>query len=286
MKEATNHLLTQINAEGFLHASGGHPRVTVVIPVYRNAATLEELHTRLSAALQPLKSIYEIVFVNDACPENSWAVLEELARADPHVAALALDRNVGQQRAARVGLAFSRGEYVAMMDADLQDPPEAVPLLLARLEAGPAAVFGGRRGHYQSALRMLTSRIYRVLRHWVCRVPADAGMFVAMRRELVDTLLAWEVPEPFLVCMIGCSGLPMASIPVVRFSRKAGHSAYSSWMRLKTGCSALLWGLRWRLRLRPMSAGSHDRQPIIRERLGSRFTQPAQTSNFFAGAKS
>jgi len=286
VKETTNDLSTRVNSEGFWHESAGPPRVTVVIPVYRNAATLEDLHARLSAALQALETSYEMVFVDDACPENSWAVLKKLAQRDSHVAALALNQNVGQRRADMVGLAFSRGEHVVMMDADLQDPPEAVPLLLARLQAGPAAVFGGRRGQYQSPMRMLTSRIYRVLRQWVCRVPTDAGMFVAMRREVVDALLGLDVREPYLVTMIGCTGLPTESIPVVRSSRKTGRSAYSSWMRLKTGCSALLWGLQWRLRLRLRTAGSRDRQPIIRDRLGSRFTTPSQTSSLFAGVKS
>jgi len=286
MNEAVYNLPPQARAEGSRELPDHSCRVSVVIPVYKNAATLKELWDRLSSALRPLAENYEIIFVDDACPENSWKVLQELAASDPHVAALALKQNSGQQRAAYVGLVFSGGEQVVMMDADLQDPPEAIPLLLARLETGPAAVFAGRRGKYESSQRMLTSRLFRYLRHWVCRVPVDASMFVAMRREIVDALLAMEVSRPFLVEMIGCTGLPLASLPVVRSQRPSGHSAYTSWMRVRMGCARLLFSIRWRLGPKRHMAHRQEARTMVREYLGCRFPSGSPVSTSLAGIKS
>src|SRR5205814_350062 len=122
------------------------PSVSVVVPVYRNTETLEELHRRLDAALGAAGVDFELVFVEDACPAGSLAVLRRLEAADPRVGVLALPRNVGQHAAVLRGLARARGRAVVVMDADLQDPPDAVPALLARRAQGPAAVFAGRRG--------------------------------------------------------------------------------------------------------------------------------------------
>jgi glycosyltransferase involved in cell wall biosynthesis len=224
------------------------PQVSVVLPVYRNAAALRELHARLCRTLGAERVSYELVFVDDACPEDSLAVLAELAQSDAHTVVLALERNVGQQRAVMAGLEYARGTCVVVMDADLQDPPEAIPALLGELQRGYAAVFAGRRGRYESPSRLLTSRVFKRLRSLLSRVPPDAGLFVALRRDLVERLLAFDAPQPFIVAMIGCTGLPLRSIPVERAVRPSGTSAYSTWQRLKLGCLTLGWTVVWRLR--------------------------------------
>lgn len=226
------------------------PEISIVVPVYRNAETLDELYRRLRHVLEDRRLSYEILFVDDACPGGSLAVLEELARRDPQVAVLALERNVGQHRAVLAGLAHARGKWVAVMDGDLQDPPEAIPALLARGQAGFAAVFAGRRGRYESPFRLLTSRLFKGLLYLLCGVPADAGLFVVMNRQMVERLLAFGARQPFVVAMIGCSGLPLTSIPVARAQRPSGSSTYSFWGRSKTGFLAIAWVLSRKLRLK------------------------------------
>ncbi len=196
--------------------------------------------------LAPSVASYELIFVDDACPEGSRTVLEGVAREDPCISIVALKHNLGQQRAVLAGLRLARGGVVVVMDADLQDPPEAIPVLLEELRCGPAAVFAGRRGTYESASRLLTSRLFKRVLHMLCGVPADAGIFVAMSRKLVERLVSFHAPRPFLVAMIGCTGLPVSSIPVERSPRVDGRSAYTPWMRLKTGCLALVWVVIWR----------------------------------------
>ncbi len=216
------------------------------MPVYRNADTLVELHDRLRAALRGAR--VELIFVDDACPTGSEAVLRKLA-AHPGTRVLTLERNVGQHRAVLAGLAHARGAWTVVMDADLQDPPEAVPLLLARAAVGDVdAVFAGRRGTYESPLRLFTSRLFKRTLHALCGVPPDAGIFAAVSKPAVERVLAMRGPAPFVVAMIGCAGLPMASIPVERAPRSSGSSAYSARGRVKSAWRAFVWVLVWRLR--------------------------------------
>lgn len=226
------------------------PDLSIILPIYRNRETLHALYRNLCNVLDAQGRSYELVFVDDACPEGSGAVLEELARGDPRLVVLTLERNVGQQRAVLTGLRHARGRWVVVMDADLQDPPEAIPLLLARGGAGVAAVFAGRRGRYESPLRLLTSRLFKRALHLLCGVPADAGLYVAMNREMLERVLALDNPRPHLVAMIGCSGLPVASIPVHRAERPIGRSAYTSWDRFQVAWRALTWVLAYKLRAR------------------------------------
>ena len=135
------------------------PEVAVVLPVYRNRASLTELATRLHAALDAAgHPDHQLVFVEDACPQRSIELLAELADDDPRLGALALEENHGQYPAVLIGVASCPAAHTVIMDADLQDPPEAVPLLLAALEAPTQVVFGGRRGRYQSLPRLLASK--------------------------------------------------------------------------------------------------------------------------------
>ncbi|MFN0167630.1 MAG: glycosyltransferase family 2 protein [Bryobacteraceae bacterium] len=220
--------------------------LSVVIPVYRNAETIEELYQRLRQALEPRP--FELIFVNDACPAGSANVLEQVAAADSRVRLITHLRNQGQHRAVRRGLAEARGEILLTMDGDLQDPPEAIPRLLEALEeGGSAVVFAGRRGEYQAASRMMTSRAFKRLMHTVCGVPADAGSFVVMRREVAGELLRFPVKRPYMLALIGSAGFPMTSIAVARDSRPRGESAYSEWARISlawNGLAAALW-LKW-----------------------------------------
>jgi len=223
-----------------------NPEISIVVPVYKNTETLHELHRRLTSVLEDNKFTFEILFVNDACPSGSLQVLREIARNDPRVTVLALKRNVRQHRAVLAGLTFSQGKRVVILDADLQDPPEAIPELLSKLDKGFAAVFGGRCGDYESRFRLFTSRLFKKILHWVTGLPSDACMFVALRRQMAERLLAFYAPRPFIVAMIGCTGLPFSSIPVKRDKRPIGQSAYSFWMRLRTGCLAIFWALVWK----------------------------------------
>jgi polyisoprenyl-phosphate glycosyltransferase len=243
--------------------------VSVVVPVFRNRATLAELSRRLCAVFDAEALRGEIVFVNDACPEGSIQTLEELARLEPLVTVLDLDRNVGQHWAVLTGLGFARGPNTVILDADLQDPPEALPLLLDALRSPPVAcVFAGRRGRYQAGHRHLTSRLFKKTLSLLTGLPPDAGIFLAMNAELRRRLLDFNAPQPFVVAMIGCTGLPVASIPVERSRRESGQSAYSSWKRLRTGLGALRLVLEYKRIASAWESAPSFNPARIRKRFG------------------
>lgn len=251
--------------------SRGAPQVSVVVPVYKNADTLQELQRELSQTFSKLDLPAEMIYVDDACPAGSLTVLEELARADGRVAVISLARNVGQHKALLVGLRYARGEAIVLMDADLQDPPAAITTLLHELERGYAAVFAGRRGHYQSALRMLSSRIFKRILGTLAGVPGDAGAFVAVNRAMAERLLAFRVEQPFLVSLIGMADLPLTSIPIPRATRPSGRSAYSGAARLLAGLNALRWTLWWRLHPTSLFSGENSSLTPIQAEVGARF---------------
>jgi polyisoprenyl-phosphate glycosyltransferase len=131
------------------------------------------------------------------------------------------------------------------MDADLQDPPEAVPLLLDRLAAGDvAAVFAGRCGDYESRLRRLAGTSHRRLAARLTGLPPDAGAFLAMGPRVRDAVLAAEAPS--IVLAVGLARRPVASVPVARERRPEGRSAWTARARLVQSARSLLWAARHR----------------------------------------
>ena len=216
--------------------------VALVTPVYGNAATLEDLSRRVAGAMEGRP--WTLRFVVDASPDDSLAVAHGLAAADSRLAVTPLTRNVGQNRALLAGLAASTAaDAWVCLDADLQDPPEAVPALLDRLAAGDAGVvFAGRRGAYESRSRMLTGNLHRRAMARLTGLPADAGAFLAMDRPSRDRLLALDPPG--IVAGVGAAGIPCVSVPVARDARPSGCSAWTTLARVHQSGRSLAWAWR------------------------------------------
>jgi len=219
--------------------------IAVVVPVYGNAATLEALAARLDDALAD--RVWGLRFVIDASPDDSAAVAHRLAAADARIAVTDLTDNVGQHRALAAGLAAEpEADAWVCLDADLQDPPEAVPLLLDRLDRGDVeAVFAGRRGAYESVGRRLTGSLHRRVAARLTGLPADAGAFLAMRSTVRSAVLdAMAEGAPSVVLAVGRSGRPVTSVPVARDRRTVGTSAWTPQARLRQSLGSLRWALR------------------------------------------
>jgi hypothetical protein len=222
--------------------------VAVVVPVYRNAATLAPLAARLATALAGRD--WRLRLVIDASPDDSARVARGLAAADGRVRVTELPVNGGQHAALARGLAdeADAGAWVCL-DADLQDPPEAVPALLDRLAGGDVgAVFAGRRGAYESPLRRVTGTLHRRVAARLTGLPPDAGAFLAMDRPVRTTVVA-EVLEgraPSVVLAVARARRPVVSVPVVRAARPVGGSAWTASARLRQSARSLTWALRTR----------------------------------------
>jgi hypothetical protein len=214
--------------------------VSIVVPVYRNAATVTALHDFIVQALQPLRRACEIVFVVDGSPDDSLDTLLALRRRSPIVTVVSLAKNAGQAWALLVGLRYAAGDPIVTMDADLQDPPSAIPALLEALDAADV-VFAGRRGRYESSSRLLTSRVFKRTLSLLSRrrIPTDAGLFLAMRQTVAEWLLGCGDASPYIISMLGRGEWRMRSVPVARDTREAGRSSYTFVRRLLVGARAL-----------------------------------------------
>lgn len=225
--------------------SGGsaEPALTVVVPLYRSADTLRELVARLRGSLEGHD--WELLLVDDASPDGAGELAAELAREDPRIGVVLLAENGGQSEALRVGVRHSRGRRIAFLDADLQDPPEVLPRMLAAGQ-GADLLFGIRRGPYQSWPRRLSSALYKALRSRLCRVPAGAGLLLVADGDLLRQV-AGVAPRPcWWIPLLGRSRPRMATLPIERQKRPHGRSAYRGLMRWKVGLAELSAALRLR----------------------------------------
>jgi len=224
------------------------PRIAVVVPVHGNEATLRPLAARLAAALAGRP--WRLRFVIDASPDDSAAVARALAARDVRIAVTGLTTNVGQHAALARGLmAEPDADAWVCLDADLQDPPEAVPLLLDRLCRGDvAAVFAGRRGPYQSRMRRLTGTLHRRVVARLTGLPPDAGAFFAMDAEVRDAVVTAVLDEgaPSVVLAVTRAGRPVTSVPVDRERRTEGRSAWTGRARLRQSARSLVYAVRSR----------------------------------------
>src|ERR1039458_7194386 len=162
--------------------------ISVVIPVYGCRACLEELHRRLVSALAAITQSYEIILVNDACPQNSWEVIKQIALKDPRVKGLDLSRNFGQIRAITAGLHYAEGDWVVVMDCDLQDQPEEIIRLYNKAQEGYDVVFARRAVRKDTVLKKLSSHVFYAIYSYFTAGAFDSTIcnFSISRRCVTD----------------------------------------------------------------------------------------------------
>ena len=207
----------------------GSVELSVVIPVYNSANIFPELHRRLTAVLQGAVAAYEIIGVVDGARDNSFDVIQGIARTDARVKAVEFSRNFGHQAAVTAGLEFAAGSMVAVMDDDLEDPPEVLPALISKSREGFDVVYGIRRKRKRSFLhRFLFKAFYRVLGALVdLKLPGDAGDFCVMSRRIVRALNAMPENNRYLRGLRAWAGFEQTGIEYERGSRLANKSGYS-----------------------------------------------------------
>jgi polyisoprenyl-phosphate glycosyltransferase len=228
--------------------------ISVVVPVFNNSATLVELADRIRRTIESRWTL-ELIFVEDCSIDDSWSVIADIMRGTAaRVLGIKTPYNLGQHAAILVGLRHARGAWCAVLDADLQDSPEAIADLMAAAD-GHDAVFAGRRGRHEPMARLLTGRLYRLLLGVLSGVPSDAGTFFVLRREAVVRILALPVRNPSAIAMIGLARLRAKSIPIQRELRRVGRSAYGNRLRLRLAWRMLLCVIECRFRPAPSPVG-------------------------------
>jgi glycosyltransferase involved in cell wall biosynthesis len=205
--------------------------LSIVVPCFNEEACLSELHGRLAAAARAaVGDDYEIVLVNDGSRDASWPMMQQLSAGDPHVMAVNLSRNHGHQLALTAGLDLCAGDMVLIIDADLQDPPELLGEMVAKMRAENAdVVYGVRRSRAgETAFKRATAHgFYRLLsRATEVEIPVDAGDFRLMSRRALDALLAMPEQARFIRGMVAWIGFRQAPILYNRSERFAGRTKY------------------------------------------------------------
>ena len=211
------------------------PYLSIVIPVYNEEANLPELLDRLTAVLVPMGRPYEIVLVNDGSRDRSLALLREAAARDPHLVVVDFNRNYGQHAAVFAGFEVCRGEIVVTIDADLQNPPEEIPKLVAKMEEGYDVVGSIRVQRQDSLLRRVASRIVNRMTSLATGVQlSDYGcMLRAYSGPVVKVLASSREISTFIPVLADLFAGRVTEVPVAHSERKHGESKYSLWKLIR-----------------------------------------------------
>ncbi|HSS77685.1 MAG TPA: glycosyltransferase [Thermoanaerobaculia bacterium] len=209
--------------------------LSVVIPVFNEEENLPELLDRLTATLVPLGKPYEVVLVNDGSRDRSLALLQEASARDPHIVVVDFNRNYGQHAAVFAGFEACRGEIVVTLDADLQNPPEEIPKLVAKMEEGYDVVGSVRVQRQDPLLRRVASRIINRMTAVATGVQlSDYGcMLRAYRRPVVKVLAASQEISTFIPVLADLYAGRVTEIPVAHDERHHGDSKYSFWKLIR-----------------------------------------------------
>ena len=209
--------------------------ISVVVPVYGCKAALRELYTRLCQSLEQICNEFEIILVNDNCPQNSWEVIEELCKEDSRVKGIEMARNFGQIKAITAGLDYSTGDWVVVMDCDLQDRPEEIINLYNKAQEGYDVVFARRKNRKDSFLKVLVSKVFYKIYSFASDGYYDPAIcnFSISKRMVIDNYCKMRELHRAFVIYVKWLGFKQTAIDVEHDPRKEGKSSYDMKKRFK-----------------------------------------------------
>lgn len=216
--------------------------ISIVVPVYNERETLPALYERVSRQFDQLPHRLELVLVDDGSRDGSRELIVELSARDPRVRGLILSRNFGHEAAIEAGIRDARGDAVVVMDADLQDSPEALPVLIHAWEEGADVAYAVRRDRKEGPLLRFAFRsFYRLAsRMMSIDLPEDAGPFSLMSRRAVDVLNAMPEHNRYFPGLRAFTGFRQVAVEVERHERLAGETKYSLSKRTAGALNAIV----------------------------------------------
>jgi glycosyltransferase involved in cell wall biosynthesis len=214
------------------HDKPGRKKLSAVIACYRDAPAVPVMHERLTAVFKQLSVDYEIIFVNDASPDDAAEVLANLAATDKRVVVINHSRNFGSQSAFTSGMRIATGDAVILLDGDLQDPPELIPEFYEKWLEGFEVVYGNRvKRRASSFLQVSYKAFYRIFRAAsYVPIPLDAGDFSLIDRRVVDVLKNLPENNRFMRGLRAWVGFRQTGVPYIRPERMFGRTT-NSFMR-------------------------------------------------------
>jgi dolichol-phosphate mannosyltransferase len=204
-------------------------KITIVSPIYKAYNILDELVRRIIQSLESISSDYEIILVDDACPENSWEKIEHLANENPKIKGIKLSRNFGQHYAITAGLDYATGDWVVVMDCDLQDQPEEISKLLRKAQEGYDIVLAQRENRKDTFIKKTYSKVfYRTLGYLTGSEQDETiANFGIYNHKVVIEIVKMRESIRYFPTMVKWVGFRVAKVPVEHAERTEGKSSYN-----------------------------------------------------------
>ncbi len=217
--------------------------ISIVSPVYHGEKSIAELSEKIIAAVEPLGGKFEIIFVEDCSPDQSWAVVESLCQKDNRIIGIKLSRNFGQHAAVTAGLEAAKGKYVVIIDCDLQDDPRYIPELYAAALQGNDVVYTRLITRAHSFLRNSCAQLFYAVIKWLTggklSIGKEINTFSLLSRKAVDAFLKIKEVDRHSLYIIDWLGFKSTIIPIVHNKRPHGKSSYTFPMLINHAISGI-----------------------------------------------
>jgi len=217
-------------------------KISVIIPIYNNSSFLKELHQRLTKTLGSITWDYEIIFVNDYSKDFSWNVIKEIVDQDDRVAGINFSRNFGQHYAITAGLDNASGEWIVVMDGDLQDKPEEIKKMFDKALEGYDVVQGRRVSRQDSYLKKLSSKLFYTMFSYLTDTKQDETIanFGVYHRRVIKVVTSMRENLRFFPVMVQWTGFKSTTVDIEHGKRESGKSGYSFKRLLRLSLNTML----------------------------------------------
>ena len=204
-------------------------KISIVLPCYKSASYIDRLYDELSKTLLSLAMNYEIIFVDDGSPSQDWQKIASLCKKDAHVIGVQLSRNFGQHSAIYAGLQHSTGDWVVVMDSDMQDHPSLISNLFNKANEGYDIVFAKRANQKVSLMKRLSSSLFYAIFNYLTeiKIPPLIGNFGIYKKNVIESILSMKEYKRNFVIMTNWVGFKSATIDTYRPDREESKSTYS-----------------------------------------------------------
>lgn len=227
------------------------PYISIVSPVYHGEKMVAELVRRNVESVSSITDDYEIILVNDASPDNSWNEIVEQCAANPKVKGINLSRNFGQHYAITAGLRYATGEWVVVMDCDLQDRPEEIPNLYRKAQEGYDIVYARRAKRKDKFMKRMSSALFHAIYNWLSGLHSDKTIanFGIYKHNVIEEFNKMPERARSFPSLVRCLGFRSTAIDVVHAERAEGKSSYNLYKSLKLSFDVIVSNSNKPLRL-------------------------------------
>jgi glycosyltransferase involved in cell wall biosynthesis len=203
--------------------------ISVVIPVYGCCKSLNKLYDRLVISLSSISNNFEIIMINDASPDSSWDIIVQLSKNDNRVKGINFSRNFGQHYAITAGLDYAQGDWIVVMDCDLQDQPEEIVKLYNKAQEGFDIVFGKRENRQDNFYKRLSSKIFYKIFDYLTDTKTDSSIanFSIISNKVLQVLKSYKEQNRSYALFVNLIGFKRIDINIIHAKRDTGKSSYT-----------------------------------------------------------